>query len=98
MISVAHRFVARVRSIAFAIWRAFAPLSELTAALADTARSRSDLLLENAVLRHQIVVLRRQTRRPRLTNLDRVRLLIAARLLPSWRRSIAIIQPQTIIR
>jgi transposase InsO family protein len=73
-------------------------LSELTAALADTARSRSDLLLENAVLRHQIVVLRRRARRPRITRLDRFRLLIAARLLPSWRGNIAIVQPETILR
>jgi putative transposase len=98
MISVVRRLVARFRSVASAIWRALAPSSELTGALADNVRSRSNLLLENAVLRYQVVVLRRRARRPRLTSLDRVRFLIAARLLPSWRRSIAIVQPETILR
>ena len=98
MFSVVHRLVARVRSVASAISRGFAPLSELTAALADTARSRGDLFLENAVLRHQVVVLRRRARRPRITRLDRFRLLVAERLLPSWRRTIAIVQPETIPR
>jgi hypothetical protein len=37
-------------------------------------------------------------RRPRLTRLDRLRLLVAARLLPGWRHAIAIVQPDTILR
>jgi putative transposase len=81
-----------------AIWKALAPSSELAAELVDTIRTRNDLLLENAVLRHQIVVLRRQTRRPALTVLDRLRLLLAARLVHGWRRAIAIVQPETILR
>jgi putative transposase len=97
MISVVHRVAARVRSIASTIWRALAPSSELTAALADGVRTRSELLLENAVLRHQVVVLRRRARPPRLTRLDRLRFVIAARLLPGWHRAIAIVQPETIL-
>ena len=98
MISVVHRVVARVRSIASTICRALAPRSELTAALIDAVRTRSELLLENAVLRHQVVVLRRRARRPRLTPLDRLRFVIAVRLLPNWRQAIALVQPQTILR
>jgi hypothetical protein len=45
------------------------------------ARSRADLLLENALLRHQLVVLSRTTKRPRLTAADRKLLvLVASRL------------------
>jgi putative transposase len=98
MFSVADRILARIRNVASAIWKALAPSSELAAALVDTIRTRNDLLLENAVLRHQVVVLRRQTRRPALTVLDRLRLLLAARLVHGWRRAIAIVQPETILR
>jgi putative transposase len=98
MIAVVHRVLARIRSTASTIWRALAPSSELTAMLADSVRTRTDLLLENAALRHQVVVLRRQVGRPRLTRLDRLRLIVAARLLPGWRRAIAIVQPETILR
>ena len=35
-------------------------------ALADVSRSKADLLVENAILRQQVIVLRRQVKRPRL--------------------------------
>jgi len=51
-------------------------------------RSRSEDFkeLEIVVLRHELSVLRRQTRRPQLTTTDRVFLAAASRLLPrsSW--------------
>jgi putative transposase len=52
-------------------------------------RPRSDDFkeLEIVVLRHELSVLRRQTRRPQLTATDRVFLAAASQLLPrsSWR-------------
>jgi hypothetical protein len=65
MFSVVRCVLARVRNLAARMWNALPSSSELTGALADTVRTRGDLLLENAVLRHQIVVLRRHARRPR---------------------------------
>jgi putative transposase len=48
---------------------------------ADVARSRRDLLLENALLRQQLLVLRRTATRPALTPLDRgLLVLLASRL------------------
>ena len=43
--------------------------------------------LEIVVLRHELAVLRRQTRRPQLTTTDRIFLAAASRLLPRsrWR-------------
>jgi hypothetical protein len=55
-------------------------------------------VLENAVLRHQVNVLRRGSKRRKLHLIDRLKLLLGARLLPSWRRAIAIVQPETILR
>jgi transposase InsO family protein len=64
----------------------------------DAVRSRQELIIENAVLRHQVNVLRRRSKRPKLNLVDRLKLLIGARLLPSWRRAIAIVQPETVLR
>ena len=43
--------------------------------LSDTKRSPADLLAENALLRHRLIVLRRQVKRPQLTTADRTRLV-----------------------
>jgi len=50
------------------------------------------------MLRHQIVILRRKSPHPKLTTLDRIRLLVAAAVLPTWRRALAIVQPETLLR
>ncbi len=54
--------------------------------------------LEIVVLRHQLAVLRRQTRRPQLTRTDRLLLAAASRLLPrsSWRSFL--VTPTTLLR
>src|SRR5208283_6186079 len=64
----------------------------------DVSRSRRDLIIENAVLRHQINILRRGKKRPRLGVTDRLKLLLGASLLPAWRQAIAIVQPDTLLR
>jgi transposase InsO family protein len=53
---------------------------------------------QNALLRHQIVVLRRKVPRPRLMPLDRFMLMVSAATLPGWQRVVAIVQPETILR
>lgn len=45
----------------------------------DLTRSRADLIVENALLRQQLIVLRRQVKRPQLTKADRIRLVLLAR-------------------
>jgi putative transposase len=46
---------------------------------ADVSGSKADLLVENALLRQQVIVLRRQVERPRLTQKDRIRIVLLAR-------------------
>jgi putative transposase len=62
------------------------------------ARSEGFKELEIVVLRHELSVLRRQTRRPQLTTTDRVFLAAASRLLPrsSWRPFL--VTPATLLR
>ena len=54
--------------------------------------------LEIVVLRHQLAVLHRQTRRPQLTTTDRVLLAAASRLLPRSRWRSFLVTPTTLLR
>ncbi len=56
---------------------------EIAAVAVDAVRPRRELVLENAVLRHQVNVLRRHCKRPTLHLVDRLKLLLGARWLPS---------------
>jgi putative transposase len=67
-------------------------------ALGDLARTKAELVAENACLRQQLVVLRRQVQRPALTPADRLRLLLLARLSRGWRTALLIVQPDTPLR
>jgi transposase InsO family protein len=62
-------------------------------------RSKSRLEAENAALRHQLTVLRRNGRgRVQLTNDDRLFLIQLYRWFPSILRAITIIRPETLVR
>jgi transposase InsO family protein len=54
--------------------------------------------MEIAVLRHQLMVLRRQVARPRYTPSDRLVLAMLARLLPRQRWSAFLVTPATLLR
>jgi len=64
-------------------------------ALTDVTRSRRDLVAENAMLCQQLIVLRRQVKRPKLTNGDRIRLVLLARITRYWQYALHIVQPDT---
>jgi len=62
-------------------------------------KSKSRLEAENAVLRHQLIVLRRKVQgRVRLTNNDRWFLIQLYRWFPSILKVLRIIQPETLLR
>jgi transposase InsO family protein len=67
-------------------------------AITDLSRSRANLMVENALLRQQLIVLNRQIKRPQLTNGDRIRLLLLARCTKFWHQALHIIQPDTLLR
>jgi len=67
-------------------------------ALAAVLRSRRQLVLENVALRHQLEVLQRNAKRPRLRPSDRALRAVLSRILPDWRRYLTIVQPDTVIR
>src|ERR1035437_7675569 len=69
------------------------------AVLASPFKSKSRLEAENAVLRHQLIVLRRKVQgRVRLTNNDRWFLIQLYRWFPSILQVLTIVQPETLVR
>jgi hypothetical protein len=56
-------------------------------------RARHSLVLENLALRHQIVVLQRSSKRPRLKMRDRVFWVLLSRIWSGWRESLSFVKP-----
>ena len=66
---------------------------------ASPFKSKSQLVAENAALRHQLIVLRRKVQgRVRLTNNDRLFFIQLHRWFPSVLKVLTIIRPETIVR
>ena len=65
-----HRFVA---------WTEPDTASLLMGTLTDLARSKSELVAENALLRKPLIIIRRQVKRPACTKTDRMLLVLLAR-------------------
>ncbi len=77
----------------------FALFCFVLAILASPFTSKSRLEAENAVLRHQLIVLRRKAQgRVRLTNSDRWFLVQLYRWFPSIVQVVTNVQPETIVR
>ena len=62
-----------------------------------TLQRRRDLLLENLALRHQLLVLHRTARPPRLSGPDRALWVWLARRWRAWRTCLRIVRPDTVI-
>jgi transposase InsO family protein len=70
----------------------------LVALLLAAVRRHRDLVTENLLLRQQLMVLTRPTRkRPRLLTRDRLVWLVAHALGCDWRRHLRLVQPETVI-
>jgi putative transposase len=66
--------------------------------LADLGRSNVELVAENALLRQQLIVLRRQVKRPMFTRTDRILLVLLVRWVRTWQKALLIVQPDTLLR
>ena len=69
----------------------------LLRSLISGCRSQRLLLLENLALRHQLAVLRRRSRKPKLGQADRLLWLALRRLWPGWHKGLLLFQPQTVV-
>jgi hypothetical protein len=62
-------------------------------------KSKSRLELENAALRHQVVVLQRKVRgRIEFANRDRLLFILLYRWCPSVLKAMVIVRPETVVR
>jgi putative transposase len=69
----------------------------LAAAASSALKSRATLQLENLALRHQLGVLRRSVKRPKLTSADRLLWTWLCETWSDWRSSLIIVKPETVI-
>ena len=80
--------------------RFFTPTSTLVAVLSvvrDSLRTRAALRLEVLALRHQLNVLQRSVKRPKLTSADRFLWARLSRFWSGWRSALVIVKPETVI-
>ena len=70
--------------------------SLVTSTLVDVTRSKRDLIAENAFLRQQLIVLKRQTPRPLLTPRDRGLLVALAGRVRGWTDALIVVKPDTL--
>jgi len=64
----------------------------------DLARGKAELVAENAFLRQQLIMLRRQIKRPTYRKSDRILLVLLARAVRAWRQALLIVQPETLLK
>jgi transposase InsO family protein len=70
----------------------------LLAAVRAALRRRRDLVVENALVRHQLAVLTRPARkRPRLRGRDKLVWTVARRSCHKWRRHLVVVRPETVV-
>ena len=60
-------------------------------------RSQTALAAENAMLRHQIMVLQRSVKRPRLTRSDRLVWVLMSLMCARWKSWLMIVRPETVV-
>ena len=82
----------------FVHWTRPCKASLLLETMADLGRSRTELIAENALLRQQLIVLKRQVKRPLCTGADRLFLVLLTRLVRTWEQALFIVQPDTLLR
>ncbi len=81
----------------FSRWIKPRTTSLLLGTFADITRGKSELLAENALLRYQLVILRRQIKRPVYKKRDRLLLVLLAGMVRTWKQALFLVQPETLL-
>jgi hypothetical protein len=94
-----HLLVRLIKPVELPIKRCLQPATAhpVLGAVMDMTRSKSELIAENAFLRQQLVVLRRQTKRPSLSPFDRGLLVLLSSRLSTWRDALFLVKPDTLL-
>ena len=70
----------------------------LKATLRSVLKTRPELVLENLALRHQLAVLRRAHRRPRLRPSERLLWVALRRFWEGWKEALGLVRPGILLR
>lgn len=73
-------------------------LSLATGTFSDLPKSKSQLLAQNALLRQQLIILNRQTPKPKFTTFDRFFLVVLASKIGSWKNTLFVVKPATLLK
>jgi hypothetical protein len=65
--------------------------------LSDLTHSHTDLIVENALLHQQLIILKRQVKQPQWSNPDRIRLVLLSHFTKFWKQTLPIIQPDPLL-
>jgi len=65
---------------------------------ADLAKRRPDWIAANALLRQQLIVLKRQVKQPKLSPRDRGLLVLLASRVQDWRTALVMVKPDTLLK
>ncbi len=100
--AVREEFVCFLRNVGELIKKLTKPAPSVAAAAAgvavDTTRTKQNLVVQNALLRQQLVVLRRSFSRPQLEDTDRSKRGPLSRLDSAWHQALHILRPDTLLR
>jgi hypothetical protein len=106
--SIVHSFLTSIKRLtstcfqslqqSFVDWTKPSRTSLTVGTVTDLVRSKSELVAENALLRQQLIILRRQVKRPALRKADRFLLVLLARMVRAWKQALFIVQPETLLR
>jgi len=88
-----HKLINKLRS-----WTKPITTGPTIGTVIDSTRSRQELILENALLRQQLLVLNRQVKRPKLRVRDRAVLVWLASRVATWKTAVLIVKPETVLR
>ncbi len=86
------------RALGVRLWARPPAMTHATGTGTDLLRTRAQLLAENALLRQQLIVLRRGVKRPAMTKTDRALLVLLAGRVRAWREALLVVQPDTLLR
>ena len=64
----------------------------------ELRRDKSELMWKNALLRQQLIVMKRSVKQPKMTNTDhRIRVVLASRLR-AWQSALLLVKPNTLLQ
>ena len=89
------RVVAKARSL---LYESVRPLPLVAGFFKDLARSRGQLIAENALLRQQLIVASRKVKRPVFKDSERGLLVLLSRIVHGGQNAVLLVKPETILR